>query len=263
MADWQRINGPLAATRSGSGRRVVFVHGFTQTGESWRPVAEAIARGGNEVVLVDRPGHGRSGSVSADLPGTAELLADTCGRATYVGYSLGGRVCLHLAVARPDLVERLAVLGATPGLRDADERAARVAGDEALAERIIAIGVDAFLDEWTALPLFGALRPTADDLAARRSNSAAGLAGSLRRCGTGTQQPLWDRLGSLGMPVLAMAGSRDAKFLTLASEIAAGVQRGRFRSIPDADHAAHLQQPAAVLAELSALLATGPGDDWS
>jgi 2-succinyl-6-hydroxy-2,4-cyclohexadiene-1-carboxylate synthase len=200
--------------------------------------------------------------VSADLPGTADLLADTCGRATYVGYSLGGRVCLHLAVARPDLVERLAVLGATPGLRDADERAARVAGDEALAERIIAIGVDAFLDEWTALPLFGALRPTADDLAARRANSAAGLGDSLRRCGTGTQQPLWDRLGPLSMPVLAMAGSRDTKFLTLAREIAASVQHGRFRSIPDADHAAHLQQPAAVLAELSELLTAGPDDDW-
>lgn len=228
----------------------MLVHGFTQTSASWGPIAAALVDHGAEVVLVDLPGHGGSGGTSADLPGTADLVARTCGAATYVGYSLGGRVCLHLATRHPQLVTGLALVGATPGLVNADERTARRAADEALADRIEVIGVDAFLEEWTSLPLFGALHPTDADLAARRANTPAGLADSLRRCGTGTQQPLWDRLGTLAMPVLAMAGARDAKFLAIAQQIATTVPHGRFRPIADADHAAHLQQPATVLAEL-------------
>jgi len=102
---------------------VVFVHGFTQTGESWRTVAEQVAGAGHEVVLVDLPGHGASGNVRADLRRAADLLAATAGQATYVGYSLGGRVCLHLAIMYPHIVERLVLLGATPGIDDDDERA--------------------------------------------------------------------------------------------------------------------------------------------
>ena len=261
MADWQRLDGPLAAQRCGSGRRVVLVHGFTQTAASWHPIADALVAHGVEVVLADLPGHGSSGAVSADLPGAADLLAATCGTAAYVGYSLGGRVCLHLAVQHPHLVTALALLGATPGLVTVEERMARRSADEALAQRIAALGVEAFLDEWTSLPLFGSLDPTPDDLAARRANTADGLADSLRRCGTGTQQPLWGELASLSMPVLAMAGSRDTKFLAIAQQMAHAAPKGRFRAIADADHAAHLQQPAAVLAELVDFLGLGPGDE--
>ncbi len=260
MADWQPLDGALAAQRCGRGPRVVLVHGFTQTATSWRPIADALVALGVEVVLVDLPGHGGSAAVSADLPGTADLLAATCGTATYVGYSLGGRVCLHLAVQHPRLVTGLALIGATPGLVTTEEQVARRSADETLAERIAAIGVEAFLDEWTSLPLFGSLDPAADDLAARRANTSAGLADSLRRCGTGTQRPLWGELASLSMPVLAMAGSRDSKFLAIAQQMAAAAPHGRFRAIVDADHAAHLQQPTAVLVELVDFLGLGPGD---
>lgn len=258
MADWRPVDGPLAALRCGDGPRVVLVHGFTQTSASWQPISEALVGHGAEVVLVDLPGHGGSAATSADLPGTADLLARTGGTATYVGYSLGGRVCLHLADRHPHLVTRLAVLGATPGLVSVEERAARRAADEALADRIEAIGVHAFLEEWTSMPLFGALHPTDADLAARQANTSAGLADSLRRCGTGTQHPLWDHLAALEMPVLAMAGARDTKFLAIAQQIAAAAPHGRFRPIADADHAAHLQQPDAVLAELVDFLDLAP-----
>ena len=99
----------LAAATRGRGPRLVLVHGFTQTGRSWAAAADHLAAG-HEVVAVDAPGHGDSATIEADLPAGADLLGATGGRATYVGYSMGGRLCLHLAVARPDLVERLVLV---------------------------------------------------------------------------------------------------------------------------------------------------------
>jgi 2-succinyl-6-hydroxy-2,4-cyclohexadiene-1-carboxylate synthase len=247
MAEWRALAGPLAARVAGRGRRLVFVHGFTQTGSSWRPIADHFADRGHEVVIVDLPGHGGSGTVRADLPRTADLLATTAGEGVYVGYSLGARVCLHLALMHPDLVDRLAVLGVSPGIVDDDERAARRTADETLALRIIDIGVERFIDEWSAQPLFGGHVLTPADRTDRCRNTAAGLASSLGLSGTGTQVPLWDRLHELTMPVLAMAGERDEKFMAIAERVAASAPYGTFGVIHDAAHAAHLQQPTQVI----------------
>lgn len=252
--DWRPLAGPLAAFRRGSGPRLVFVHGFTQTSRSWRHVADHFAARGHEVVVVDLPGHGDSGAVRADLRRTADLLAATSGEGTYVGYSLGGRVCLHLALMYPHVTERVALLGATPGIVDDDERAVRRAADERLAAHLLEIGVDEFLDEWSAQPLFDGLVLDADERADRRRNSAEGLASSLRLCGTGTQVPLWERLMELNMPVLAMAGERDAKFVPIAERMAASAPYGSFATIHEACHSAHLQQPMQVITRLEAFL---------
>jgi 2-succinyl-6-hydroxy-2,4-cyclohexadiene-1-carboxylate synthase len=83
-------------------------------------------------------------------------------------------------------------------------------------------------------------------MAARQANTPAGLASSLRLAGTGTQLPLRDRLHELNMPVLALAGERDAKFAPIAQQIASTVADGEYRAVEGAGHAAHLQQPVAV-----------------
>lgn len=254
MPDWRPLAGPLAARTKGSGPRLVFVHGFTQTSRSWETVADHFAAHRYEVALVDLPGHGGSSLVRADLRRTADLLAATTGSGTYIGYSLGGRVCLHLALMYPHVVDRLVLLGATPGIIDDDERAARRTADEALAQRIGEIGVDAFLDEWAAQPLFDGLVLDDDERADRRRNTEAGLASSLRLSGTGTQVPLWERLVELNMPVLTMAGGRDTKFVPIAERIAASVPSGSFGVVHDAGHAAHLQQPMQVITRLEAFL---------
>lgn len=258
MPDWRPLAGPLAARTRGAGRRLVFVHGFTQTGRSWERIAEHFAAVGgthrHEVALVDLPGHGGSGTIRADLRRTADLLASTTGEATYVGYSLGGRVCLHLALMYPHIVDRLVLLGATPGIIDDDERAQRRQADDLLAQRILEIGVESFLEEWSALPLFHGLELDADEIADRRRNTASGLADSLRLSGTGTQLSLWERLVELNMPVLAMAGALDTKFVPIAERIAASVPDGTFGVIHDAGHAAHLQQPMQVITRLEAFL---------
>ena len=244
----------LHATTIGTGSRVVLVHGFTQTGRSWSPIVSGLSSQ-YEVVTIDLPGHGASGP-ALDLWATADELVATVGPATYVGYSLGGRVALHAALAHPGAVERLVLLGATAGIDDPAERAERRAADEALAAALERDGLDAFLDRWLALPLFAGLPTEAAGLEERRTNTVAGLAGSLRLAGTATMDPpLWDRLASLTMPVLVLAGHHDHKFAALGRRLAAAIgANATFASIEQAGHAAHLEQPAALLTLLAAFL---------
>ncbi len=250
----------------GSGPRVALVHGFTQTLASWEPLAGRLRRRW-QVVRVDLPGHGGSGAARADLPTTAALLgaaveglekgsdAGTAGAGrglshsraacgAFVGYSLGGRVCLRLALDRPDLVRALVLLGASPGIADAGERAERRAADEALARELERGGVAAFLDRWLAGPLFATLPAGRAGRSERLGNSAAGLAAALRLLGTGAQEPLWARLPELAAPVLLVAGELDGKFAALAGRMAAAIgPRARVALVPHAGHAAHLEQP--------------------
>ena len=223
--------------------RVVLVHGFTQTRRSWDVVARALAPT-YDVVALDAPGHGELADVTLDLWQGARLVAQQGGRAAYVGYSMGGRLCLHVALAHPDFVEALVLVGATAGIRDDVERADRRRDDEARAARIERDGVDAFLREWLAQPLFGSLPPEARGLDDRRTNTAAGLAASLRLAGTGAQEPLWNRLAELEMPVLLVAGERDQRFSEIAREMALATgSNARVALVADAGHAAHLERP--------------------
>lgn len=238
--------------------RVVLVHGFTQTGASWEPIAARLRAAGHEVLTPDVAGHG--GKPAASLPEAADALAGECGEAVYAGYSMGGRLCLHVALQRPSSVKGLVLLGATAGIDDPRERNKRRHADELLATRLEAIGLDAFLDEWLAQPLFAGLTPSAADLAGRRANTTGGLAGALRLAGTGAQEPLWDRLGqigTLGIPTLVLAGELDGKFKALANRLAAAVGPAASTAwVPGAGHAAHLERPGEFLALVEPFLAT-------
>lgn len=230
-------------------RRLVLAHGFTQNVDCWGRFAERLAEH-HELVLVDAPGHGNSYHDDADLWAAGDLLAEAGGRGIYVGYSMGGRAALHTALAHPDLVEGLVLIGATPGLVDADDRAERRRADGALADRLLADGLPAFLDRWLDLPLFAGLDDAAAARPARERNRPEGLAASLRHCGTGSQDPLWDRLGELTAPVLAVVGAQDHKFGAIAERMVAGVGSARDGAGPGADvlvlpgtHAVHLERP--------------------
>jgi 2-succinyl-6-hydroxy-2,4-cyclohexadiene-1-carboxylate synthase len=243
----------LASTSRGHGERVVLVHGFTQTAHSWDLIARRLARR-YEVVSVDAPGHGGSSTIHADLPSAALMLAAAGGPATYVGYSMGGRLCLHLALSRADLVHRLVLVSTTAGIEDPAERAARRRSDDELAASIERDGVDRFLDRWLALPLFATLPRDLASLDDRRRNTAAGLASSLRLAGAGAQASLWDRLGELPMPVLVVAGEHDAKYVAHGRRLADLIPRSTFAVIERAGHSVHLEQPDAFGGVLEAWL---------
>lgn len=243
-----------ATVRGAAGPRVVLVHGFTQTGGSWRPVAERL-EADHEVVCIDAPAHGGSGPIHADLAEGARLLAALPeaggpGGAVWVGYSMGARLVLRLALdASPAQPPRgIVLIGGTAGIDDPDERAARRAADEALAASIEADGVDAFLERWVGQNLFGPRPLAPDDLAARRANRAEDLAASLRLAGTGTMEPpWWDELERVRCPALVVWGALDAKFAALGERLAAGIgPTATVAAIPGAHHAAHLDDPEAV-----------------
>ena len=245
----------LAAERHGSGPRVVLAHGFTQTRRSWGPVADDLATD-HEVVLVDLPGHGRSAHVTGDLWEAGRLLGRTGGDAAYVGYSLGGRVALHLALAGPERVRALVLVGASPGITDEGERTARRRADDRAAARLRREGVPTFVRRWLRQPLFATLPAEAAGFDLRLENTAAGLALALELLGAGVQEPLWDRLPELAMPVLVVAGERDEKYVATAQATAGAIgANADVALVPDAGHAAHLERPDAFLAVVRPFLA--------
>ena len=237
---------------------VVLLHGFSQDHRCWGPLGDALSARGR-LLAVDAPGHGLSTCpTDLGLPGAAALLAEvaasTGGPVDVVGYSMGGRTALQLLVDHPDTLRRVVLIGATAGITDDAARAARAEQDRATAARLEQVGLERFLDEWLALPLFAGLPDWAlfDD--ERRANTVEGLAASLRAAGTGSMAPLWERLGQVTAPVLCLAGADDAKFCALGEQLAAALPHGGFVSVPDAGHAAHLEQPDEVAAQVTGFL---------
>ncbi len=256
----------LHAESVGDGPALVLAHGFTQTGRLWGGLGAGLDPG-RRLVLVDLPGHGGSAAVRADLRSGARLLGRAGGAGDYLGYSMGARVCLHLALERPDLVQRLVLISATAGIDDEGERTERRRADQALADRLDPPDggpptdtVAEFVRRWVTGPIFGDVPEAALGLEERERNTAAGLASSLRLAGTGTQVPLWDELGRLGMPVLVISGANDAKFTTLGHRMVRAIgPNATAVVIPAADHAPHLQQPHAVTDAVQSFLTAAAG----
>ncbi|HXA31234.1 MAG TPA: alpha/beta fold hydrolase [Acidimicrobiales bacterium] len=259
----------LHAETTGNGARLVLGHGFTQTGRTWGPMADDLARD-HQVISVDMPGHGRSSTVRADLETGARLLVDAGGSGTYLGYSMGARFCLHAALSFPDQVRSLILISGTAGIEDDGLRRDRVAADEALASDLdppLGAGpghddqerLDTFLLRWLDRPLFAGIPEAEVGLAQRRTNTPAGLASSLRLAGTGTQQSSWDDLPSLEMPVLVITGERDSKFTTLGERMVQAIGDNAVHAVvPGVGHTAHLEDPGRVTALVRSHLAAGP-----
>jgi 2-succinyl-6-hydroxy-2,4-cyclohexadiene-1-carboxylate synthase len=233
---------------------VVLLHGFTQTRQSWRRTIAALG-GRYRALAPDLPGHGlaaerRPASFAACAAYVRALGGD---RFTLAGYSMGGRIALFTALALPGLVERLVLVGASPGIADAAEREERRRADQALADRLSSLDIEEFAREWGGQPLFAGQpeRVAAAAHADRLRNTPAGLAAALRGLGTGVMPPLWDRLGSLAMPVTLVVGERDAKFRAVAGRMAPMIPGCRVVVVEGAGHAVQLENPEAVAAAIT------------
>jgi len=240
---------PARSDRGGT-HRLVFLHGFTQTHHHWHGLALGLGDrlgGVPALTFVDLPGHGLSTDDTTAIDEGADAVAVLGGAGTYVGYSMGGRFAVLATLARPDLVERLVLIGATAGLVDAAERASRRVLDEERAARIEEIGVDPFLDDWLAAPMFANLPHDRNGLEHRRHNTVAGLTHSLRSAGTGSQPSVWERLHEITVPVLVLAGGHDTKFIDIGHRLAAAIPSATFAEIPEAGHAAHIERSADTI----------------
>lgn len=233
----------------------MLLHGFTHTGASWDPVVAALPER-YRAIAPDIRGHG---SAAGRTPVTlGAVLGDLAGVApagfTLGGYSMGGRIALHAALAMPERVERLVLVGASPGISDPGERRARRESDARLAAEIETSPIEQFARRWAQDTEVLAGQPAEVRAAAhadRLRGTPAGLAGALRGLGTGSLPSLWGRLGALRMPVTLVVGERDVKFRRVAELMVGELARSEIVLVPGAGHAVHLEAPedlAAILA---------------
>jgi len=235
----------------------MLLHGFTGNGRSLSPIAAALADQ-FETLAPDLPGHGRAGAIAPEgFAATVDQLVATLestGRhqGCWLGYSMGARLALGCAVRHPGSVAALVLIGGRAGIADAAERAARRQSDEALAGRIEALGMEAFVEEWLSQPLFATLARRGPafleaERRARLANDPRGLAASLRALGPAAQPPLFDELPGVRSPVLLVAGALDTRFVEAARELAQRLPRSELCIVPDCGHAVHLEQPQALV----------------
>lgn len=241
---------------AGDGPPLLLLHGFTGSAATWRPFLPAFARRWR-TIAVDLPGHGKTDAPATPGRYRAEAVAeDLCGlmdrlgiaRAAVLGYSMGGRLALSLAMLAPRRVRALLLESASPGLETAAERKARARQDEALAARIERDGIEAFVAHWENLPLFASVRRLPEDVQerlrqGRLANRPEGLAASLRGMGTGVQPAWWDRLPDLNVPVQLIVGELDGKFRAIAERMLALLPDGRLAVVPGAGHVTHVEKP--------------------
>lgn len=247
---------------------VVILHGFSGSALAVTDLADRLATT-HPVLVPDLPGHGHTevgdGLASHTIAATAALVATLAGTTNgpvhLVGYSMGARTALRTALDHSDAVASLTTIGGTPGIDLPEQRAERVIADEALADNIVANGIEWFLSHWATLALWTdqPMRITAHALEElhhqSREADPRGLARSLRAMGTGAMEPMHHRLGELTCPTLVLAGDLDAKFTAIGQQMTEAISGASFQVVPHAGHRAHLNNPefvaAAVLHHLS------------
>jgi 2-succinyl-6-hydroxy-2,4-cyclohexadiene-1-carboxylate synthase len=233
---------------------LLLLHGFTQTGRGWDEVARHLAGERYRPLAPDLRGHGAAASrrpidFDACVADVARLGGE---RFALAGYSMGGRLALHVALAHPARVSRLVLISTTAGIEDHAERERRRAADEQLAGWMEGRLMTEVADRWGAQPLFAHQSPevAAAARADRLGNQPEHLAAALRGIGTGVMEPLWDRLGELELEAVVLAGELDAKFVALARRLAGGLPHAALTIVPGAGHALPLEAPAAVAAAI-------------
>jgi len=233
---------------------VVLLHGFGGTHRAWDGVIAALDRERYRPLALDLPGHGDAADVERPITFAgcvARVLARSPERFALCGYSMGGRVALHVALAAPERVSRLLLVSASAGIEDPRERAARREADERTARELESVPFEQFIEGWRTQPLFAEDPPEVDALARadQRRNRPDALAAVLRGIGTGEMEPLWSRLEELAMPVAVLVGERDAKFRALGERIVELLPHAELAVVPGG-HRLALESPATVASAL-------------
>ncbi len=235
---------------------LILLHGFASTGRMWDPVIDRLDGERYRALAPDLRGHG---GAHARRPITfADCADDVLGLvghpSTLVGYSMGGRLALHVALAAPERFKRLVLVATTAGIGDTATRAARVAADEQLAIFLESHDIEAFAERWMAQPLFAGTPQQAQVpwRAGILDNHPTALAASLRGMGSGRMAPLWDRLGELTMPATVIVGERDERFTVFGERLVDGLPDAQLVVIPGAGHGLPREAPAAVADAIAA-----------
>lgn len=251
---------------NGAGFPLLLLHGFTGSHETWQPLVDQLSEA-HLVTTLDLPGHGisdmpvaQSWSFTTVVDDLAWIIASQLGgSADILGYSMGGRLALGLAVSHPGRVRNLILESTSPGISDDQERRARQLADEQLAERISTGGLEAFVTDWERLPMWDSQAVLPDNVLLRQrqirlGQNPHGLAANLRATGTGAQPSYWDRLPGFRVPALLIAGELDTKFAEIAAGMHESLPHSRLEIVTSAGHAVHLERPARYVELVSDFL---------
>lgn len=243
-------------------RVVTALHGFTGHPDDFEPLRERLPqhewRG---PILYGHEPHAPRAPWSDPWTQAAQAVCASLEPGTILlGYSMGGRIALEVArQAPPGMLAGIILVGATPGIADRDERAARRAQDHALAAHVLSVPLPQFLEEWAQKPIIQSQRdipsPHRERMQARkRTLTPWGLANSLRGVGTGSMPSLWGQLPQV--PALLLTGARDAKFSAIAARMVAQMPHAAHVQIPGVGHCAHLEAPDAAAQAIGRFLDT-------
>jgi 2-succinyl-6-hydroxy-2,4-cyclohexadiene-1-carboxylate synthase len=229
---------------------VVLLHGFSATGRAWDGVAGRLRREGYRPLAPDLLGHGTSADCERPITFSGcvgHVLVGAPERFALCGYSLGGRIALHVALSTPERVSRLVLVSTSAGIDDPSERAVRRQADDLLADELERVPFADFIERWRSQPLFAGDPPEVGRLARedQRRNRPHALAASLRGVGTGQMEPVWDRLAQLRMPVTVVAGERDRKYRELGERMVQLLPHASMIVVAGG-HCLPLENPAAV-----------------
>jgi 2-succinyl-6-hydroxy-2,4-cyclohexadiene-1-carboxylate synthase len=255
--------------RVSRGRPLVLLHGFTGAPASWQPLVAAAGAlpAPRAAVAVALPGHHPGSQVVPGFEANVDAMAhalETAGLVgcDVVGYSLGGRAALGLALRHPRLAATLTVIGAHPGLDHDQERRRRIEQDRAWIALLRERGLAAFLAAWEQQPLFATQQQVgvaalAEQQRIRAHHDPEALARSLEHMGLGAMPAYGPRLAELAMPVTWIAGALDEKFAGVAraaaEQLAQAGRDVRLALVPGSGHNVPLEQPAALAALLPSL----------
>jgi len=242
----------LACTSTGhGGAPALLLHAGVTDQRSWGPLRSAVnAR--HRLVAYDRRGFGATTYVAEPHSAVDDALAvlDAAGieRGTLIGASNGGKRAIDLALAHPERVGALVLIGS--GVRGAPEQdpadfspevqalwaayEAAEAGDD--LDHLNRIEAHAWLDGWVAPEgrVTGPVRDLFLDM-----NGVA-----LRSEDPGDEHPLpsaWDRLGEIAVRTLVLCGDLDVVSLPTCQHLAAEIPGARFEVLLGTAHLPHLE----------------------
>ncbi len=262
---------PLRFTVSGdrSLPAILFLHGFLGKGSDWLPIAKRLG-GRYRSIFVDLPGHGKASfrgdiepasfferTVEALAAGVRELGAAPC---TIVGYSMGGRIALCLALRHPELFTNAVIISSSPGLETETERRQRQEHDDRLAAGIEA-DPEGFLERWYRMPLFETFAASpgfAERFEERKIADPRSTATALRLLGTGVQPPLWNELAANRLPILFCTGEKDAKFVAIGNQMVNLCPESTLEIFPGCGHTLHVEKPDCFVGRLTVFINEQP-----
>ncbi len=237
---------------------LVLLHGFLGSGESFQELIPNLKAFCNPITI-DLLGHGETEgaemhyrfSTKEQVADVNKLISEQLPTPLFLlGYSMGGRLALQLAIQRPDLYKGLILESTTFGIESKQERQARQELDATRADSIMG-NFEQFLESWKTMPMFNAspqnTEKEAQHFKIQQAQNPLWMNNSLLGFGTGSMPCVKDKLTNIPTQVQLLAGAKDFKFVGIMNAMLKDLNDGQLDVIKDSGHRVHLDQPEAYI----------------